>query len=396
MTDVVTGEAVVVEVRLAQLPTRALSIFIDAVIQLAFMVTVILLVANASVITDGAMSSAMLLLFIVLVIVGYPTAFESLTRGRTPGKMALGLRVVSEDGSPERFRQALFRALAGVVEFWLLLGAPALITSLISAKGKRLGDIFSGTAVISERGPRAQEPTLEIPASLAAWAATLELSRLSVELAGTARQYLARLDHLAPAVGHEMGNRIAAQVAAVVSPPPPPGVPAWVYLSAVLAERRNRDHARLAGRLSGAGQQAHAPQAAPWQSAPPSPNPNPSPWGHPDAGHAAMATHTGGAVPGAVQPYAQPDAAQHYAYPGGAVPGTAQSHPHPGAAAQPYAQPGAVQPQAQPGAWGHPGGHGQAPPSAASGQPGGAVPGAVAPEGRSASDPTPGGFVLPS
>ena len=63
------------------------------------------------------------------------------TRGRSPGKFALGLRVVSDDGSPERFRQALVRGLATVVDFWLVpfIGVPALICSLLSAKGKRLG-----------------------------------------------------------------------------------------------------------------------------------------------------------------------------------------------------------------------------------------------------------------
>ena len=54
----------------------------------------------------------MLIIFTVLAIVGYPVIFETATRGRTLGKMALGLRVVSDDGGPERFRQALFRALA--------------------------------------------------------------------------------------------------------------------------------------------------------------------------------------------------------------------------------------------------------------------------------------------
>ena len=56
----------------------------------------------------------MLIIFTVLTLVGYPLVFESATRGRSLGKMAMGLRVVSDDGGPERFRQALFRALAGV------------------------------------------------------------------------------------------------------------------------------------------------------------------------------------------------------------------------------------------------------------------------------------------
>ena len=53
---------------------------------------------------DTAFSVAVLIIFTVLPLVGYPVAFETATRGRSLGKMALGLRVVSEDGGPERFR----------------------------------------------------------------------------------------------------------------------------------------------------------------------------------------------------------------------------------------------------------------------------------------------------
>ena len=45
------------------------------------------------------------------------------------------------------------RALLAVLEIWLTLGFLALFTSLLSAKGKRLGDIFAGTFVIQERLP---------------------------------------------------------------------------------------------------------------------------------------------------------------------------------------------------------------------------------------------------
>ncbi len=102
---------------------------------------------------DTAFSAAVLIIFTVLALVGYPLIFETATRGKTLGKLAMGLRVVSEDGSPERFRQALFRALSGVLEIWLLTGGPAVICSLLSPQGKRIGDIFAGTVVVSERSP---------------------------------------------------------------------------------------------------------------------------------------------------------------------------------------------------------------------------------------------------
>jgi uncharacterized RDD family membrane protein YckC len=243
--EVVTGEAVVVEVRVAQLPSRAVAIVLDLIVQTLVLVGVLTLLGMVAVITDPALFAATSILLWVLVAVGYPVLFETLTRGRSLGKLALGLRVVSDDGGPERFRQALFRGLAGFVELWALSGAPALISSLISEKGKRLGDVFAGTIVISERAPR-EEPPPPMPPELAGWAATLELSRLPEHVAGTARQYLSRWPQLSPAVRAEMGGRIAAEVASCVFPPPPPGVPPAAYLAAVLAERRRREQLRLA------------------------------------------------------------------------------------------------------------------------------------------------------
>ncbi|WP_271216872.1 RDD family protein [Streptosporangium carneum] len=246
MSDVVTGEAVVVEVRVAQLPSRAVALLIDMLVQIVTLFGASLLIGTVAWDLDGALATMIYIAFTVLVLVGYPVLFETLSRGRSLGKLALGLRVVSDDGGPERFRQALFRGLAGMLEFWTLGGAPALISSLISEKGKRLGDLFAGTIVISERGPRQYGPPLEMPPPLAPWAATLELSRLPEGVAATARQYLMRWHDLAPAVQHEMGVRIATEMSAFVSPPPPPGVPPFAYLTAVLAERRRRDQVRLA------------------------------------------------------------------------------------------------------------------------------------------------------
>ncbi|MFC7386822.1 RDD family protein [Sphaerisporangium rhizosphaerae] len=282
MADVVTGEAVVVEVRVAQLPSRAVALLIDMLLQFAAIVGLSLLLGMLSVVTEEAFAIALTILLTALVMVGYPVIFETLSRGRSLGKLALGLRVVSDDGGPERFRQAMFRGLAGLLEFWLLFGAPALIGSLVSERGKRLGDVFAGTIVISERAPR-QAPPPEMPPQLAAWATTLELSRLPEALAATARQYLSRWHQLSPAVRHEMGVRIAGQFSSFVSPPPPPAAPPYAYLAAVLAERRRRTQARLALQArqarasSSASPFAGVPGAAPVSGAYPAPIFPPSP-----------------------------------------------------------------------------------------------------------------------
>ncbi|KWX62185.1 hypothetical protein ASJ79_29580 [Mycobacterium sp. NAZ190054] len=247
---VVTGDAVVLDVQIAQLPVRALSALIDVTVVFVVYVLGVILWAVTLSQFDGAFSGAVLIVFTVLALVGYPTIFETATRGKTLGKMALGLRVVSEDGSPERFRQALFRALAGAIELWMLTGGPAVLCSMLSQKGKRIGDIFAGTVVISERAPR-QAPPPAMPPQLAWWASTLQLSGLNPAQAEMARQFLSRARQLDPQVRDQMAYRIATDVVAQISPPPPPGTPPEMVLAAVLAERHRRELSRL--------QQAPAP-----------------------------------------------------------------------------------------------------------------------------------------
>lgn len=278
MEEIVTGEAVVLDLPCARFPTRILAFLIDMLTQAAIFTVVAFLVGLGAVtnVLDQASATAVILTGFVLVIVGYPATFESLSRGRTLGKLALGLRVVADDGGPERFRQAFVRALAGAVECWITAGVPALITSMISGRGKRLGDIFAGTFVVRERTPRpaalpypaypgpawqamAQPPGFHgaggpqrqaAPPAVAGqgppWAAALDLSGLPDALAASASSYLSRYSQLNEAARDHLGRQLAADIAARVSPPPPPGIPAVTYLYAVLAERRNREFARLA------------------------------------------------------------------------------------------------------------------------------------------------------
>ncbi|MGV0815367.1 RDD family protein [Mycolicibacterium boenickei] len=261
---VVTGDAVILDVAIAQLPVRTLAALIDIlVVGTGYVVGVLLWSITLSQL-DDALSAAILIIFTVLTIVGYPVVMETATRGRSLGKMALGLRVVAEDGGPERFRQALFRGLAGFIEIWMLTGGPAVICSLLSAKGKRLGDIFAGTVVISERGPKLTPPPV-MPPALAWWASSLQLSGLGPEQAELARQFLSRSAQLDPRIRHEMGYRIVGEVASRISPPPPPGVPAEYVLAAVLAERHRRALARLMPQAPG------ATYPAPYPSYPPPP-----------------------------------------------------------------------------------------------------------------------------
>lgn len=247
MSDLVTGEAVALDLRTAALPSRSVAAAIDAAAQIGLLVMIGLLAAIGSVDVSGALGDALGVLLVILVLVVYPVGFETLLRGRTPGKAAMGLRVVRDDGGPIGFRQALVRGLAGAflekpgITFFVL----PVVVSLVQARGKRVGDLLAGTVVVRERVPVRGGVVAAMPPPLAGWAASLELSRLPDSLALSVRQFVARSAELTDTAREDLGGRLVAAVRAVIAPPPPPGTPGWAFLAAVLAERRRRETARL-------------------------------------------------------------------------------------------------------------------------------------------------------
>jgi uncharacterized RDD family membrane protein YckC len=248
--ELVTGEAVALDIRVARLGSRGLAFLIDAVVQVMALYIGAIMVGLTAEAMDSDVAVGLFTLLFIFVLVGYPAATETLSRGRTLGKVIVGLRVVGDDGSPERFRQALVRSLAGLLEMWMLVGSPALFASLLNGRGKRLGDTLAGTIVIQDRVPVTGYlgPVAIMPQQLAGWASTLELSLLPDRLAMSARQYLARFWELVPGVRDVLGQQLIDEVLTYVTPPPPKGFRPEIYLSAVLAERRRRDERRLAER----------------------------------------------------------------------------------------------------------------------------------------------------
>lgn len=277
----ITGDAVVVELRLARLASRAVAFAIDLALMLAVFLLLLLLGTATGALGefDTALAAALGLVVTLTVFVAYPVTIETLTRGRSVGKIALGLRVVREDGGPIRFRHALARGLAGfIIDFGILstgTGAIGLLTSLASSRGRRVGDMLAGTVVVRERVPTVAAVEILMPPPLAGWAPSLALSQLPDALALSGRQFLQRVGDLDPQVRESLGNSLAGQFATHVSPDAPPGTPAEAYLAAVLAERRRREGERLGTHLRGvarAGWQASPPPYSP-ATLPPSPPP---------------------------------------------------------------------------------------------------------------------------
>ncbi len=242
MSQLVTGEAVALDLREAALPSRLLAAFIDGLVQggVFYFLTFVFIAVGAP---SAAAGLAIVLVIFVATGLGYPVAMETLWKGKTLGKAAMGLRVVRDDAGPISFRQAFVRGLIGlfVERPGITLYSAGVICSLVNSRGKRLGDLAAGTIVIQERVTGgAQQFYAVMPTPLIPWAQTLDLSGLSDDLALSVRSFLARAPQLSDASRADLGGRLAAAVAAVTAPPPPPGTPGWAYLTAILAERRRR------------------------------------------------------------------------------------------------------------------------------------------------------------
>ncbi len=264
MTDgILTGEGVLLDARPASFATRLLAALLDVVVLVALTLglSLALGVVGAELGPQAGQALAVALVATVMVLV--PTTVETLTRGRSLGKLAAGIRIVRDDGGPVRFRQALIRALTGIGELWLSLGSVALVTSLVNDKGKRVGDILAGTYAVRVRGAARALPPVAMPHWLAPWADAADMRRLPDGLALSARQFLGRATTLHPASRVQMGQRLAAEMARYVAPSPPPGIHPEAFLAAVLAERRDREYAAAADAAEAADAEASLVQRLP-------------------------------------------------------------------------------------------------------------------------------------
>lgn len=257
--ETIIGEGVALDTAAASLGSRAASALLDAlVLGAAYIGATIALTIVLPASLDTAALSAIYLTEAIAFFVGVPVVFETLTRGRSVGRYALGLRIVRDDGGPIAVRQVVVRALVGVIELWLTAGSVALIASASNSRGKRVGDMLAGTYALQTRAASTQHVPLVVPFSLNDWSRVVDIRRLPDGLALEARQFLTRAHALHPSSRRQLGESLSARVAPFVSPYPPQGTHPETFLTAVLAVRRDREYALEIQRLQADSAQAVA------------------------------------------------------------------------------------------------------------------------------------------
>lgn len=246
MSSVVTGEAVVLELKPAGFAARGLSVLIDVVAQIALAILLLLLIGNLfDGVFDDAFTRALGLVVVVLLLLVLPVTVETLTRGKSLGRLVMGLRIVRDDGGAIRFRHAFIRGMLAILEIYLLVGSLAFLVSVFNERSKRLGDLLAGTYAMRERVVARPRAVLVMPPRLEAWAATADIGRLPDALARRMSQFLAQAPRLTPSARTALSLDLASEASHHVSPGPPADTPPEEFLHAVIAARRDRDYAAM-------------------------------------------------------------------------------------------------------------------------------------------------------
>jgi uncharacterized RDD family membrane protein YckC len=192
-----TPEGILLEMRPAGLSARFCAFVIDWLIRIAILYAAMFVVG-----IFGGVGVAFWLILAFVLEWFYPIFFELGKRGATPGKRAMDLKVVMDNGLPITPRASITRNLLRAADFMPLAYGAAIVCMLLRTDGKRLGDLAAATLVVHQPRP-APKATLDMVApvaparllaprdqaaviSLAARAPTLTVERLD-ELAAIAR-----------------------------------------------------------------------------------------------------------------------------------------------------------------------------------------------------------------
>jgi uncharacterized RDD family membrane protein YckC len=239
--EVLTGEAVALDVQPIGYFLRALGVLIDMLIGVVLLFLFVLVMGwlqGLGMIDDSVMP-ILTITVIVLVTVVIPTVVETTTRGRSLGKLAVGGRIVRTDGGAAGFRHAFIRALVGVFELWFTVGAVAALVGAFTPRSQRLGDLMAGTYSERTRTPRLPEASLGMPPQLVEWAAVADVARLPERLARRLAQFGQSARNMEPAARARVAASLASEAAEHVSPVP--AVDPETLIIGVVALRRQRE-----------------------------------------------------------------------------------------------------------------------------------------------------------
>ncbi len=244
MDGIITPEAVVLEVETAGVSSRMFAGLLDLMIQTAFvgLALAILAVTGFADSSSAVRTASAILITIALMV--YPVLFETLWRGRTVGKRALGLRAVTLEGAPIRLRHAVLRMMGGLVDRLLPpIGVTGTLMVLGTRRHQRVGDLLAGTIVVRDpfRTGLPQAVWFPVPHGLDQFAASIDPTAMTDQQYTVVRSFLMRNRELSADARYALAADLADRIAERLHHERNPAVHPEAYLLCVIARYQRRN-----------------------------------------------------------------------------------------------------------------------------------------------------------
>lgn len=142
--EITTTQNVTIEYELAELRDRILAYVLDSMILGGAILVMLMLLAWIS---PGSIETlAYFTIFPMFFF--YTLAWEIFNNGQTPGKKALGIKIVKVNGKQPVLTDYMLRWSLRMVDIYGSFGAIALMLISSSSRNQRIGDLLSGTILI--------------------------------------------------------------------------------------------------------------------------------------------------------------------------------------------------------------------------------------------------------
>jgi uncharacterized RDD family membrane protein YckC len=207
-----TPEGVQLALPLAGIGSRFMALLIDLLI--GAVVMTIAIVGTLAAVGDVAAEIVATCAFLLIVVV-YNVVFEVFGGGRTIGKRAARLRVVSDDGAQVGLRASMIRNVIRILELSLLY-IPALVSVLATRYNQRLGDLAAGTLVVRDQRPASVVGTAApfvAPERFANW----DVTGIGEPESAAVRSFLERRNALRPGARRTLAAQLAGQLRPLVA-----------------------------------------------------------------------------------------------------------------------------------------------------------------------------------
>lgn len=255
---IVTPEAVLLDFEVAGLASRMMSRLIDCLVLFAGFWALGIGLNFLQIAAGETAAIVFIIVGLSLLFFGYPIVAELRMQGRTFGRRALGLRVVTNEGGPIRARHAVVRSLFQLIDLPFGIG---VLVGVLTPRTQRFGDLAAGTFVVREpkQSGAASSVVFPSPPGYIDYINRLDVATLTTAQYELLRSFLLRVLEFDHGTRMRLAERLARPLAHQLRHTPPAFVGPEMFVVCVVAAYQRR-HGTPSPVWSGYGWMAPPPR----------------------------------------------------------------------------------------------------------------------------------------